>query len=135
MLMDGFVHLDPHPGNILLDGAGKMRFIDFESCAFDASDSSFILASSLGYFFHFWFHRFIDEALYDQIVLRDLARRDNSRINARFLSIYQRFKKSKVSRRQRYDCYASPARRRKFEGDCSISSDLVRILRSRADLA
>ncbi|WP_052724720.1 AarF/UbiB family protein [Pseudomonas sp. 10B238] len=133
MLMDGFVHLDPHPGNILLDDAGRMRFIDFESCSFDVSDDSFVLASSLGYFFHYWFCKFIDETVYDQIVLHSLAKRGSSKLDARFFAIYQSFKKSKVSRRQRYDCLFSPAYRRKFETACSVSPDTVRTLRNRAE--
>lgn len=134
MLIDGFVHLDPHPGNILMDEAGQMCFIDFEFCSFDTSDYSFVLAFSLGYFYHFWFSRFIEEAHYDQIVLSHLAKRDSSKLDARFLAIYQRFKQSKVSRRERYECLRSPVYRRKFESTCSVTSDMVKILRGRAAL-
>ncbi|MGM3386430.1 protein kinase [Stutzerimonas stutzeri] len=134
MLVDGFVHLDPHPGNILLDDAGRMRFIDFESCSFDTSDDVFILASSMGYFFHFWFCKFIDEEVYDKIILHALSRRGSSKLDARFFSIYQRFKLSKVSRRQRYDCLVSPAYRRRFERGCGVSPDVIRVLRDRAEL-
>ena len=125
MLVDGFVHLDPHPGNILLDETGRMCFIDFECCSFDTSDHSFVLAFSLGYFYNFWFFRFIEEAHYDQIILHHLAKRDRSRLDVRFFAVYQRFKQAKVSRRKRYDCLRSPKYRREFEDACGVTPEIA----------
>lgn len=128
MCDQGFVHMDPHPKNILLSEDGDMRFIDFECCSFDATDRTFALSFSLGYFFFYWFQRFIDAENYDRIVLGALGRQEPGLVDERFLRGYLRFRQARVSRRDRYACLLSSAHRDKFLAACRVEPERVRAL-------
>ncbi len=134
MLDSGFIHMDPHPSNIMLgEQQGNARFIDLECCAFDNSDPHFALAFSLGYFFHFWFSRFVDEQIYDEWVLGLVAKRKGFPIDERFLRIYQRFKTARVSRKERFEALVNNKFRSRFERSIVIHGEIMRKLKETAD--
>lgn len=134
MLDDGFVHMDPHPKNILLNEMGEACFIDFECCSFDVSDRDFAMAFCLGYFYHFWFRRFVDEKCYDHVVLGSLKIFDFKPDNI-FLAVYQRFKDAKVSRKIRYACLSSRRHRKRFSNSCYTAPEVLQRLRYCAGVA
>lgn len=111
MLNQGFVHMDPHPKNIMIVNGGGLRLIDFECCAFDVLDKSFCMAFCLGYFYHFWFCRFMSESDYDAAVLGFIG---EDPVGDAFWPVYERFKHRKVSRSARYQCFFSEGLRRAF---------------------
>lgn len=112
MLREGFVHLDPHPGNILVLPGGELKFIDFEGCSFDVSDRSFCLGFCLGRFYNFWFGRYMTEADYDRAVYDFVGDVDEV-----FRAVYERFK-SKVSRKVVHGCFSKPSMRAAFIDAC-----------------
>ncbi|WP_168734373.1 AarF/UbiB family protein [Pseudothauera nasutitermitis] len=122
MLDDGFVHMDPNPMNILVSDEGEMRFIDFEFCSFEASDRGFVLSFALGYFYHFWFRRFLGEEHYDHLVLGVLVREERGMVDEKFLNVYRRFKQGKIGRKESHAYLLSPARRQAFVGACQIAA-------------
>lgn len=130
MLEDGFVHMDPHPKNIMLGAQGGARFIDLECCVFDSDDPDFVLAFALGYFFHFWFSRFVKEKCYDELVLGLLLERNALILNDRFLCIYQHFKAVKVSRKVRFEALVSRSFRRRFERTNNVSHEVLQKLKA-----
>ncbi|MGK9046197.1 protein kinase [Stutzerimonas chloritidismutans] len=117
MLNQGFVHMDPHPKNIMIMPAGALKLIDFECCAFDVVDRSFCLAFCLGYFYHFWFFQFMQEQQYDQFVFQFI---DTSEVilEGDFWLLYNHFKRHKVSRSLRYQCFLSVSARKEFLARC-----------------
>ncbi len=117
MLNQGFVHMDPHPKNIMIMPAGTLKLIDFECCAFDVVDRSFCLAFCLGYFYHFWFFQFMQEQQYDQFVFQFI---DTSEVilEGDFWLLYNHFKRHKVSRSLRYQCFLSVSARKEFLARC-----------------
>lgn len=117
MLGQGFVHMDPHPKNILLAKDGALKLIDFECCAFDVSDRSFCLAFCMGYFYHFWFYQFMREQEYDQLA-REFAGASVVPLNKDFWTYYNHFKRCKVSRSLRYKVFLSLSARREFLAHC-----------------
>lgn len=131
MLAEGFVHMDPHPKNILVTQEG-LRLIDFECCSFDVSERAFALAFATGYFFHFWFHRFMGEEAYDAQVLRWLQLHEQAVLSEDFFRIYQRFKIRKVSRKQRYAFLTSRPFRKSFVQHCKSEGVDIEPLKSLA---
>lgn len=55
----GFAHMDPHPKNILFLSEKELKLIDFECCCLKPEDKDFYFGFSMGYFFHFWFYKYI----------------------------------------------------------------------------
>lgn len=101
----GFAHMDPHPKNILVvDGSYKL--IDFECCKIDPDCKDFYFGFSFGYFYHFWFNKFISEEVYDQIVLSFVVEQNLFLDNNNFYSFYELFKNNKVSRRKRFRAFS-----------------------------
>lgn len=122
MLAEGFVHLDPHPGNILLTAQGDVRFVDFEGCCFDDIDEAFSLAFCMGRFYRFWFFKFMAEAVYDDIVASFVF---NARFSLgeqqRFWPTYSAFKKEDTSRKQCRQYFTSRRIREKFIASSALS--------------
>ena len=112
MLHEGFCHLDPHPGNILVMPGGELKFIDFEGCSFDVSDRSFCMGFCLGRFYSFWFGQYMAEADYDRAVYDFFGSMDEV-----FWAVYERFK-SKVSRKVVHRCFSEPSMRVAFIDTC-----------------
>ncbi|SDY80327.1 lipopolysaccharide kinase InaA family protein [Pseudomonas sp. NFIX28] len=102
MLDDDFVHMDPHPKNILIGADGRLRLIDFECCAHTVLDRDFSLGFLLGYFYRFWFRRFISQEDYDRLCEAYLNAQQPNLDRRIFQPVYQRFRDEKVSRTTRY---------------------------------
>lgn len=101
-LVEGFVHMDPHPRNILIGPDGALRLIDFECCAHSVLDHDFSLGFLLGYFYRYWFQRFISLADYDACCEHYLAMAHPTVNREIFQPVYTRFRDSGVSRSTRY---------------------------------
>lgn len=112
MLREGFCHLDPHPGNILVMPGSELKLIDFEGCSFDVSDRSFCMGFCLGRFYNFWFGRYMAEADYDRAVYDFFGDADEV-----FRAVYERFK-TKVSRKVVHRCFSEPSMRAAFIDAC-----------------
>ncbi|MGE7956677.1 phosphotransferase family protein [Pseudomonas sp. NPDC089530] len=108
MLDDDFVHMDPHPKNILLAADGRLRLIDFECCAHSVLDRDFSLGFLLGYFYRFWFQRFISQQDYDRLCETYLNAEHPNLDRRVFQPVYQRFRDEKVSRTTRYSILTCP---------------------------
>lgn len=102
MLAQGFVHMNPHPKNIMLMPDGSLKFIDFECCAFGVDDMSATLGFLLGYFYHYWFQRFLCLERYNHVCLSFMERNYPNHAGEKFWRIYCRFRDEKVSRKARY---------------------------------
>lgn len=102
MLDDDFVHMDPHPKNILVAADGQLRLIDFECCAHSVLDRDFSLGFLLGYFYRFWFRRFISQQDYDRLCQAYLNAEQPNLDRTVFQPVYQRFRDQTVSRSTRY---------------------------------
>lgn len=113
MLDQGFVHLDPHPNNILVTPSGDMKLIDFEGCCFDISDRPFCLAYCVGRLFRFWLVRFISESQYDRAVLALVAAEKIASPHD-FMAMYDLFKNEKVSRKKCHQIFSTKIEREKF---------------------
>jgi len=109
----GFAHMDPHPKNMLVvDGSYKL--IDFECCKIDPDCKDFYFGFSFGYFYHFWFNKFIAEDVYDQVVWSFVNEKALSLNEELFSSFYEYFKSEKVSRRERYKAFSNRNLREKM---------------------
>jgi len=107
MLADGFVHMDPHPKNILISPSGELRLIDFECCAHTVIDPDFSLGFLMGYFYHFWIKRFValdDYRAYSEAYLAATQPHLNRAV---FEPVFERFLTDKVSRTTRYSILTS----------------------------
>jgi len=102
MLSQGFVHMDPHPKNIMRMPDGGLKFIDFECCAFGVEDLPATLGFLLGYFYHYWFQRFLCLDRYNHVCLSFMQRHYPDQLGDKFWQIYSRFRDEKVSRKTRY---------------------------------
>lgn len=107
MLEHGFCHLDPHPKNILIAPDGEMRLIDFECCAHRVFNPDFTLGFLHGYFYTYWFRRFIDKESYHAISNAYLLRAHPELNREEFTPVYLQFRDHKVSRRTRYSILTS----------------------------
>jgi hypothetical protein len=101
-LVEGFVHMDPHPKNILIGPGGELRLIDFECCAHSVLDHDFSLGFLLGYFYRYWFRKFISVEDYDACCERYLAQLHPALNRQVFQGVYERFRDRDVSRSTRY---------------------------------
>lgn len=113
MLDQGFVHLDPHPNNILVTPSGDMKLIDFEGCCFDVSDRPFCLAFCVGRLFRFWLARFISELQYDRAVSA-LVVAEKIPSSRAFMAMYELFKNEKVSRKTCHQIFSTKTAREEF---------------------
>jgi tRNA A-37 threonylcarbamoyl transferase component Bud32 len=107
MLALGFCHLDPHPKNILIGPDKQLRLIDFECCAHQVLEQNFALGFLHGYFYTYWFQRFISKERYHQVsdsYLRNAHPELSRRV---FEPVYLRFRDHKVGRTTRYTVMTS----------------------------
>ena len=113
-LVEGFVHMDPHPKNILIGPDGRLRLIDFECCAHSVLDHDFSLGFLLGYFYHFWFKRFIAVEHYNACCERYLKDQHPDVNRDVFQVVYERFRDRGVSRSTRYRILTCPKAQAEF---------------------
>ncbi len=102
MLDDGFVHMDPHPKNILIAPDGQLKLIDFECCAHTVINRDASLGFLLGYFFTYWIKRFISEADYRACCEAYLQAEQPGLDRQMFDPVFERFLTKSVSRTTRY---------------------------------
>ncbi|MBV6286680.1 lipopolysaccharide kinase InaA family protein [Pseudomonas aegrilactucae] len=105
MLDDGFVHMDPHPKNILIAPDGRLRLIDFECCAHSVIDRDFSLGFLMGYFYHYWIQRYVALDDYREYCASYLASEQPDLNRAVFEPVFERFIGRKVSRTTRYSIF------------------------------
>ncbi|MDG1580053.1 phosphotransferase [Pseudomonas sp. GOM6] len=122
MLDQGFCHMDPHPKNILIAPDGPLRLIDFECCAHQVFNRDFTLGFLHGYFYRYWFQRFLAKERYDA-VSRDYLQTAHPQLDQRtFSTIYLRFRDHKVSRRTRYAILTSQRAQEAFLRESATST-------------
>lgn len=114
MLALGFCHLDPHPKNILIGPDEDLRLIDFECCSHEILNLDFALGFLHGYFYTYWFHRFIDREDYHRLSSEYLQSAHPQLDRSIFEPVYYRFRDHKVSRRTRYAVMTSASSQRAF---------------------
>ncbi|MCI8210618.1 protein kinase [Pseudomonas sp. S25] len=114
MLSEGFVHMDPHPKNILIGPDGSLRLIDFECCAHSVINHDFSLGFLMGYFYHYWIKRFIALEDYRALCERYLLDEQPGLDRAVFLPVFERFLTKKVSRSTRYSIFTSASHQTAF---------------------
>ncbi|MFJ4348435.1 lipopolysaccharide kinase InaA family protein [Pseudomonas sp. NPDC089401] len=102
MLEEGFVHMDPHPKNILIAPDGSLKLIDFECCAHTVINRDFSLGFLMGYFYHYWVKRFIAIEDYRAYCEAYLNAEQPNLDRSVFTPVFERFISHKVSRTTRY---------------------------------
>lgn len=112
----GFAYMDPHPKNILFLNDKDLKFIDFECCCLSIEDKEFYFGFSMGYFFHFWFHKYFRVSEYSNYVYSFLDENLKDIDMMRFALFYEKFKSHSVSRKKRYKCFYSSSQRVKLIG-------------------
>lgn len=112
----GFAHMDPNPKNILFLNDKDLKFIDFECCCLSIEDKEFYFGFSMGYFFHFWFHKYFRVSEYSNYVYSFLDENLKDIDMMRFALFYEKFKSHSVSRKKRYKCFYSSSQRVKLIG-------------------
>ena len=123
MIDEGFCHLDSHPGNIMVMPGGDLKFIDFEGCAFGVPERYFSLAFCLGRFYRFWFHRYMSEVEYDEVVFSFACSSD---LDEAFRAVYERFKRERISRRRVNRCFSDKGVRELFIKESTANDDFSR---------
>ena len=110
----GFAHMDPHLKNILFLRCGSLRFIDFECCCLNPKDKEFYMGFSTGYFFYFWFHKYMSEEEYSKYVKEFVGENCPGLNTITFDLYYNKFRCNKISRSVRYKCFGSAREREKL---------------------
>ncbi|MGY4531282.1 serine/threonine protein kinase [Pseudomonas sp. TE3786] len=114
MLDDGFVHMDPHPKNVLIGPDGQLKLIDFEMCAHSVINRDASLGFLLGYFFTYWIKRFIAEDAYRAICAGYLQQEQQDLDRQVFDPVFERFLAKPVSRTTRYSILSSAKAQAEF---------------------
>jgi serine/threonine protein kinase len=122
-LVEGFVHMDPHPKNILIGPDGALRLIDFECCAHSVLDHDFSLGFLLGYFYRYWFQKFMALEDYDACCERYLSMAHPTVNREIFQPVYARFRDSGVSRTTRYRILTCARSQGEFLRELGSSAD------------
>jgi serine/threonine protein kinase len=120
MLDEGFVHMDPHPKNILIAPDGCLRLIDFECCAHSVFDHDFSLGFLMGYFYHYWIKRFIILEDYRALCERYLLEEQPNLDRAVFEPVFERFLIQNVSRTTRYSIFTSGKAQAQFKQESAM---------------
>ncbi|MEB6592001.1 MULTISPECIES: AarF/UbiB family protein [Pseudomonas] len=119
MLEQGFVHMDPHPKNILIAPDGSLKLIDFECCAHSVIDRDFSLGFLMGYFYHYWVRRYVSVSDYRVYCEAYLESGQSGLNRAVFNPVFERFISSKVSRTTRYSILTSEKAQAEFLANSS----------------
>ena len=115
MLREGFVHLDPHPKNILVGPDGSLRLIDFECCSHSVIDHDFSLGFLMGYFYFFWINRYITLEDYRKCCEAYLKFEQPNLDWGVYTPVFERFVFRKVSRTTRYSILTSADAQMEFK--------------------
>jgi len=107
MLDDGFVHMDPHPKNILIAPDGQLKLIDFECCAHTVINRDASLGFLMGYVFTYWLKRFVALDDYRACCERYLLAEQPGLDRQMFDPVFERFLTGRVSRSTRYSILTS----------------------------
>ncbi len=107
MLDDGFVHMDPHPKNILIAPDGQLKLIDFECCAHTVINRDASLGFLMGYVFTYWLKRFIELDDYRACCEGYLQAEQPGLDRQMFDPVFERFLTGRVSRSTRYSILTS----------------------------
>lgn len=114
MLDDGFVHMDPHPKNILIAPDGQLKLIDFECCGHTVFNRDASLGFLMGYFFYYWIKRFIDIDAYRACCEGYLRNEQSGLDRQTFNLVFEHFLTASVSRSTRYAILASAQAQAEF---------------------
>ena len=96
-VQSGFVHLDSNPGNILFSKENEPKLIDLESVHFNPPEPEFCIGLTVGFLYHFWVNKYLDEANFDEIAFDVISRRIRS--NEKFVKAYLYSKLNKIDRK------------------------------------
>ncbi|PTQ72212.1 lipopolysaccharide kinase InaA family protein [Pseudomonas sp. GV071] len=114
MLDDGFVHMDPHPKNVLIAPNGELKLIDFECCAQSVINRDASLGFLLGYVFTYWLKRFISMDDYRACCEAYLSEEQAGLDRQMFDPVFERFLSGRVSRSTRYSILTSAQAQAEF---------------------
>lgn len=114
MLDDGFVHMDPHPKNILIAPDGQLKLIDFECCAHTVINRDASLGFLMGYVFTYWLKRFIALDDYRACCEGYLQAEQPGLDRKMFDPVFERFLTGRVSRSTRYSILTSAKAQAEF---------------------
>lgn len=107
MLSQNFIHLDPHPKNIMLLEDGNIKLIDFEFCLFKVNSLEVTLGFILGYFYHYWLNKFMSKEKYNELSMNFIEDEYPNISETHFKQTYSLFRDHKVSRENRYKILTS----------------------------
>jgi hypothetical protein len=122
MLSYNFVHMDPNPGNIVVLPDTQLKFVDLESVSFNSNSNSVCLALTVGFFYHFWFHKFMQEREFDKLSIR-LLKSSGYSLDLNMLGLYHRMKSKKLPRNTKFQIVNSQKLQKSFIGECSLGPE------------